>query len=210
MFDTVGCCCNSFKQPASRMLPLMLPLMSLIRFHFRFLFCVCSLSLPPFSPAVDTTAPNITVPADTTLPADGQGPDRTTIVEYTASATDLVDGTVTVTCNPSSGSGFALGPTEVTCSAQDERGNNATKSFTVTLGESFCPGVHDCAQFDEGRGGVGSPNLGWAGAVWFSMHQIHVARICRTCCLIRATLTTSKHGFTCTHPVVLAVCCCRG
>jgi hypothetical protein len=120
--------------------------------------------------AGDRTPPAISVPANIRREADGSGLDAKTIVAYTVSATDLVDGDVTVTCNHPSGSDFGpVGETEVTCFAQDTRGNNATKSFTVFLGESFCP---NCAQIDEGRGQLGHPTcVGWCTAVRNASNQ---------------------------------------
>ena len=80
---------------------------------------------------VDTTAPTLALPDDLTV----QSP----TVTYTASATDLVDGTVGVTCTPPSGSTFAAGTTTVHCSASDTRGNTATGTFQVTV-EDAPPG----------------------------------------------------------------------
>jgi len=49
-------------------------------------------------------------------------------------ATDTVDGLITATCAPVSGSTFALGPpTTVTCTAADTAGRSSTDSFTVTV-----------------------------------------------------------------------------
>ena len=79
----------------------------------------------------DTTAPTLTVSATRTAVAtsvDGAA------VTYTApTATDLVDGGVTATCDKVSGSVFALGSTTVTCTATDKAGNASTKTFTVTV-----------------------------------------------------------------------------
>jgi hypothetical protein len=79
---------------------------------------------------VDTTPPTLTLPADLTviaLNASGAA------VSFTASANDLVDGSVAVTCSPASGSMFPLGTTTVNCSATDSHGNNASGNFTVTV-----------------------------------------------------------------------------
>ena len=60
------------------------------------------------------------------------------VVTYSGqSATDLVDGSVPVTCSPASGSTFAIGTTTVTCSATDAHGNTGTKSFHVTVTSFF-------------------------------------------------------------------------
>jgi hypothetical protein len=79
---------------------------------------------------VDTTPPAISVPAGqqlTTRVPQGK------VVTFSASATDVVDGAVTPTCAPASGSTFAVGTTTVTCSAADLRGNAASASFSVTI-----------------------------------------------------------------------------
>jgi HYR domain-containing protein len=78
----------------------------------------------------DTTPPVVTVPADTTVNTDSASG---TTVTYTASATDNVDGPLTPSCNPSSGSIFPIGTTTVTCSATDAHANTGTGSFTITV-----------------------------------------------------------------------------
>jgi N-acetylneuraminic acid mutarotase len=79
---------------------------------------------------VDSTAPVLTLPADitrsTTNPAG-------TVVDFSASATDVVDGAVAVQCSPGSGSLFPIGVTTVLCTAADLRGLTANGSFTVTV-----------------------------------------------------------------------------
>jgi hypothetical protein len=61
------------------------------------------------------------------------------VVTYQASATDLVDGAVPVTCTPGSGGAFRLGVTSVTCSAMDKAGNTTSGSFTVTVQDHTTP-----------------------------------------------------------------------
>src|SRR6266498_706644 len=79
---------------------------------------------------VDTTPPALTLPANLTVTAwNASG----AVVSFKASANDLVDGPVTVTCSPASGSMFPLGTTTVNCSATDSHGNNASGNFTVTV-----------------------------------------------------------------------------
>jgi hypothetical protein len=76
----------------------------------------------------DTTAPALTVPASFSV--QGTVP---TVVTYTATATDNVDGAITPVCAPVSGSTFALGATTVNCHATDAAGNIGTASFVVTV-----------------------------------------------------------------------------
>ncbi len=85
----------------------------------------------------DTTGPVIAahppVTASATSAAGG-------IVTYTApTATDAVDGSVSVTCLPASGSVFALGATTVTCTAKDAANNSASSMFTVTVSDTTAP-----------------------------------------------------------------------
>ena len=84
----------------------------------------------------DKTAPVVTVPADMTVEASGPSG---TAVTFTASASDLVDGSLTVTCTPPSGSTFAVGSTRVSCSASDKAGNSASASFNVIVQDKTPP-----------------------------------------------------------------------
>src|SRR5207244_4324756 len=64
---------------------------------------------------LDTTPPVLNLPAkfSTSNP----------VVTYTATATDAVDGSLSASCSPPSGSTFPEGATIVQCSATDSRGN---------------------------------------------------------------------------------------
>lgn len=84
----------------------------------------------------DKTAPSLTLPTTTVAEATGAGG---VAVAYTASASDLVDGSVTPSCDVASGSTFRLGDTKVTCSATDKAANKAAGSFTVTVGDHTAP-----------------------------------------------------------------------
>ncbi len=84
----------------------------------------------------DTTAPNLVLPSD--LTAEATGPTGAQVT-FQATAIDAVDGLVTVTCSPTSGSLFALGTSTVTCSAADLHGNPAEGSFTVTVVDTTPP-----------------------------------------------------------------------
>ena len=76
---------------------------------------------------VDTTPPALTVPSPS---AEATGP-AGAVVTYTATAADLVSGSVTPVCTPVSGSTFAVGNTTVTCTASDTRNNSTTRTFVV-------------------------------------------------------------------------------
>jgi hypothetical protein len=77
---------------------------------------------------VDTTAPLLGLP-------DAITTDQTTVT-FEATASDVVSGSVGVTCTPPSGSTFPIGTTTVDCSASDAAGNTASGSFQVTVTES--------------------------------------------------------------------------
>jgi hypothetical protein len=83
---------------------------------------------------VDTTPPTLNLPANITTPATGNSK---ATVSFTATATDLVDGSVPVTCTPASGSEFSVGTTTVNCSATDAHANTASGSFTVNVTYAF-------------------------------------------------------------------------
>jgi hypothetical protein len=87
----------------------------------------------------EADAPVITVPADITTEATS--PDGAP-VDYSATATSAIDGSVDPSCAPVSGSVFPIGATTVTCTASDAAGNEATpKSFKVTVRDTTSPAI---------------------------------------------------------------------
>ena len=109
---------------------------------------------------VDTTGPALSLPANITAVATGPSG---AAVSYTASANDLVDGAVSVTCSPASGSTFALGTTTVNCSASDSRSNSSSGSFQVIVVAEPPPpdDPHDIiAEATSAAGAVVTFNLG--------------------------------------------------
>jgi hypothetical protein len=89
----------------------------------------------------DTTPPTVTAPANVSTSTDDPGGKAVTYGDATAN--DTVDGPLTPTCSPLSGSNFPVGTTTVTCSATDSHGNTGSASFTVTvsLNDTFPPVV---------------------------------------------------------------------
>ncbi len=81
---------------------------------------------------LDTTAPTLSgVPGDITVVTSSASG---AVVAYTPpTATDVVDGAVSVSCSPATGSAFAIGTTTVQCSATDTQGNTASAHFDVTV-----------------------------------------------------------------------------
>jgi hypothetical protein len=86
----------------------------------------------------DTTPPVVTAPAD--IVKEATGPDGA-VVEFLATASDIVDGAITPTCTPASGSTFPLGTTVVTCDAVDVHGNTGSSTFNVTVTSDETPPV---------------------------------------------------------------------
>jgi hypothetical protein len=78
----------------------------------------------------DNTPPVISCPADMQIIGNSR-------CNYQAAAYDLVDGNLTATCTPQSGSIFPVGTTTVTCTATDGARNNASCSFNV-VGTNAC------------------------------------------------------------------------
>src|SRR5207302_692554 len=77
----------------------------------------------------DSVPPVVTVPPSIIAEATSSSG---AVVNFTASATDDVDGTVAVVCAPVSGSTFPIGVTSVTCTAHDSSGNVGMASFNDT------------------------------------------------------------------------------
>ncbi len=86
----------------------------------------------------DLSLPSLTVPSAVNEEAAAL---VGTTVSYAASATDIVDGDLDVTCSPAAGTSFALGETSVTCTATDSNGNKASASFPVTVVDSTPPQI---------------------------------------------------------------------
>lgn len=89
----------------------------------------------------DTTPPVLTAPVSQTIEATSV---NGAIASFVATASDLVDGPLTPTCTPASGSVFGINATTsrttpATCSATDSHGNTVTGTFTVTVRDTTPP-----------------------------------------------------------------------
>lgn len=95
----------------------------------------CSFSVT-VNAAEDTEAPVISCPQDITV--DESSPSaNAALVTFDVTATDN-SGSANVTCNPPSGSSFAIGTHQVSCTAEDSAGNTDTCTFNVTVNQVGC------------------------------------------------------------------------
>jgi lysophospholipase L1-like esterase len=95
--------------------------------------CSSSPAAPTPPPAPAPAAPALTCPADSTI--DGVAGTEATV---TFPAPTIAGGAspVSVSCTPSSGGAFPLGPTNVVCTARDSLNRQAFCTFTVTVSPS--------------------------------------------------------------------------
>jgi len=82
------------------------------------------------SEPADTVPPQVLVPDDITLQTEDQNGASAT---FNPQAIDNIDELITPTCSPASGSVFAIGTTEVVCTATDSSGNTASNTFNVII-----------------------------------------------------------------------------
>jgi hypothetical protein len=68
-------------------------------------------------------------------------------VAFKVTAQDALDGPLPVSCNPSSGSLFKLGTTNVTCTATNSLGQQGTRRFTVTVNDTTPPVIKQPADY---------------------------------------------------------------
>jgi hypothetical protein len=84
----------------------------------------------------DTTAPIVTCPANISRSADPAS--CSTVVTYTAAASDMCSSP-TVVCTPPSGASFSKGVTTVDCLATDGSGNTSGCGFNVSITDNEAP-----------------------------------------------------------------------
>ncbi len=78
----------------------------------------------------DTTPPVLTVPGDQNVETEDPGG---AAVTYSVSASDIVSGSITPSCNHASGDTFPVGTTAVHCTATDGAGKSSSGDFNVTV-----------------------------------------------------------------------------
>jgi hypothetical protein len=107
---------------------------------------------------IDTTPPQLNLPADITQEATG--PDGAVVSWQDPTATDENPANPQVSCSRNSGDTFPIGTTTVNCSATDAAGNTANGSFDVTVtyafGGFFSP-VDNQPTYNEAKAGSAIP-----------------------------------------------------
>ena len=83
-------------------------------------------------------APVLSLPQDMTVEATG--PDGA-LVDFEAHAVDWNDALLDITCDPASGSTFAIDTHEIECSATDSFQQTTTESFSITVEDSTPPAI---------------------------------------------------------------------
>jgi hypothetical protein len=93
--------------------------------------------------------PVIECPGDIVIECSGEGGN---VVDFDVMATSSCSDSVTVVCEPASGSEFPVGETTVTCTATDNFGNSSECSFRVTVTDTQPPVINSASA---------SPNVLW-------------------------------------------------
>jgi hypothetical protein len=101
----------------------------------------------------DTTPPSLSVPAPVTV--ETRDPAGAPVSYPAPTATDVVDAAPGISCTPASGTRFAVGTTQVECTARDASGNSALGAFSVIV-TLVAPAGPDgrmigAGRIDEGR-----------------------------------------------------------
>ncbi|MBI3151019.1 MAG: HYR domain-containing protein [Chloroflexi bacterium] len=96
----------------------------------------CDIGAYEYAGGSDTTAPLVTVPDNITAEATSASG---AAVNFTVSAEDDVDGTLTPSCDANSGDTFPLGTTTVTCTATDAASNTGSASFDILVEDTTAP-----------------------------------------------------------------------
>jgi len=90
----------------------------------------------------DVEAPEMSCPSSVVGVTD-DGSDSMTYA-WIANASDVVDGDVSVSCQPESPASFGVGTTSVVCSSSDAAGNSANCSFSVSVSGMYIDCILYC------------------------------------------------------------------
>ncbi len=114
----------------------------------------CEIGAVEYIDLSEVDDPTLNLPASFSVTTDD--PDGETVT-FSTSATDWAGNPVAVDCTPASGATFAVGTTQVTCTANDSWGKSSTGSFNITV-------THDDVDEPDGNGdgngnGTDEPDL---------------------------------------------------
>ena len=87
----------------------------------------------------DSGAPELSLPGDMVAEATSLAG---ATVDFDVTASDAIDPSPTVMCDPQSGSAFPIGETVVECTATDASGNVGQGAFTVTVSDTVPPALY--------------------------------------------------------------------
>ena len=137
----------------------------------------------------DTTAPTLTLPDGPLLAGvtSAQG----AVVSFTVTAADVVDGVVTPTAIPPSGSTFPIGDTTVQVTATDAAGNVARGSFIVRVSGTL--DFWFVQVFDDATSFPSVTNLATADALIASGARVAYGSVSQADLLGNATGATDGH-----------------
>ncbi|MCY1075834.1 kelch repeat-containing protein [Archangium lansingense] len=145
---------------------------------------------------VDQTPPEIICPED--LVVEATEPAGAPVTYPPATATDAITANPQVTYSPPSGSTLPTGTTTVTATAEDEAGNQAMCSFTVTV-QARVVSIAGGGCQAAGGGADAALVVLLLLAVWAGRRRREQAR---TCVLVAALAATSASGQTPSSPLV--------
>ena len=91
--------------------------------------------------SLDNTTPVVTVPADKTVEATSAAGAVVTFAGEVSATDDVLPSNPSVSCNPASGSTFALGTTNVDCQATDASNNTGHSYFNITVQDTTAPSM---------------------------------------------------------------------
>ena len=132
----------------------------------------------------DTVVPVVQVPADIAS--------SSSVVTFTASATDAIDGNIAVLCSPASGSTFPTGATTVTCSATDAHLNSAAASFRVTVTLPNFTVTQSVYQFNAAANG----SVTYTSVVPYTLAETLTIRSVQTGAIVRTLVNQQRSAAT--------------
>jgi ELWxxDGT repeat protein len=104
----------------------------------------------------DTVAPTVSCPAG--LTREATGPTGATVTYPAATASDAITASPVVSYSKASGTAFPVGTTQVTVTARDNAGNQATCTFAITVQDTVAPTLSCPADFTaEATSASGAP-----------------------------------------------------